>query len=508
MAQDNFKPLEVAPGVVNEASKAKNSVSWREVNLVRWDNGYMEPIGGWSKFNYTAPSAVVRAIHVWKDNNRVEWTAYLCDGKLYVEYEGDLYDISPTPAIAATSADFSAGGYGDGLYNYSTYGTARPNQPDRKEVGPAFKLDNWGENLLAMSSADGRLLEWVPSLPPDPAEVVLNAPTSCRTFVVTPERHVMVFEPGGVFNEYAWCDQEDNTDWDYASLTSKAGSYPVEPSAPNAAAINLGEDGTLFFSTKLAYVTRYIGLPYVYDKGDEVGEGVTPVSQASLQRALSGAMWPSDSGFWYFNGTSVQPIECNIWAWIKTQIDWDMARYTATAVNMVDKSEYWWFFPASGSSKNNRVVIYNYKDQWWSMGKLSRSAAFSANFIGYPIMADELNIYRHNDGGVYSGADEGPWAESFVWNVVGGGMFSTVMQLQPEVTGDYENVRYSVAVATRRTPSDERYTSQRSIQSNGYVDINETGRDFRLRVDYIGSSVLPWGMGQLLVSLKPRGSKP
>lgn len=501
-------PLEVTPGVVQTASKVKNSLSWREVNLVRWNGGVMEPLRGWSQFNYTAPTYVVREIHVWNDNSKREWRAYLCDGKVYVEDGGDLVDISPTPALEQYSAGLAVGGYGDGVYGADEYGTPRPAMPDRKEAGPAFTMDNWGEDLLIMSSADGRLLRWVPNAIPAPCEVVPNAPTGCHSFVVTPERFVMVFSPNGAFNEFAWCDQEDIEDWNYADVASKAGKNPVEPSAPVVASLGLGEDGNLFFTTKKAYVTRFVGLPYVWSNGDEIGEGVAPVAHGVLVRALSGAIWANENGFWYYNGNSIEPIPCTIWAWLLERVDWVNARAVGAAVNMVDRSEYWLFLPETGQFRNTILAIYNYKDQWWSMGKMSRSAGFSSNFNGRPIMADELVVYQHDDSNQYPGAPEPPWAESYNVSLKSGGVFTTVQQLFPEIQGDYSNLRFRLAYTDIRTPNNEKMSGQRRVQSNGAVDMMVTARDFRLRIDYVGASMLPWGVGQILVAATPRGLKP
>lgn len=500
-----FVALSIAPGVVTKPTKSENSSSWREANLIRWKGLKMEPIRGWSALDYTPPSVDVRAVHVWRDNGGIEWTAYLCDGALYVEYEGDLVDISPTPAI--TAATFGTGGFGDSSYGSGDYGDPRPARPGRREIGPAFTLNNWGENLLAMSSADGRLFEWVPSLPPVAATEVTGSPTG-RSFVVTPERHVMIFQADGAQDTFAWCDQEDNTNWDYADITSKAGTYNIQPASPILSAINMGDlGGNLFFTTRRAYLSRYLGLPFVYDQGTEVGEGVTPVSNAAICRTAIGAMWYTESGFFKFDGTVVQPIQCDIWTWIEDNVDNVMARFTAFSLNMVARNEFWLFLPSVGSTRNDRLVIFNYVEGWWSMGKLGRSAGFAGSFSSFPILADGTTIYEHDGSNVYPGAPELPWAESFTLNLQDGAVHGKFKQMKPDVEGSYEPLRYSLAYRDIRTPGNEIYTPQRRLQSNGNVDFDTTGRDFRLRVDYTSPNVLPWTMGEILISAKPKGKK-
>ena len=92
-----------------------------------------------------------------------------------------------------------------------------------------------------MASSDGRLLRWIPGPPTEPegpnlAKPVENAPIGNRTFVVTAERHVILFAMDGVTNQFGWCSQEDIEDWDYSDLTSSASFYEIEPAAPFLAA--------------------------------------------------------------------------------------------------------------------------------------------------------------------------------------------------------------------------------------------------------------------------------
>src|SRR5688572_17855204 len=103
------------PGVVNIAAKAKRTGYWRETNLVRWNNGNMEPFGGWERLAFDAFDSPLRAIHQWQDNGGIEHTAYLCETNLYVETGGSLVEITPTGGIEAPTGD--NGGYGDLLYS-------------------------------------------------------------------------------------------------------------------------------------------------------------------------------------------------------------------------------------------------------------------------------------------------------------------------------------------------------------------------------------------------------
>ena len=147
-------PISLPVGVFAGPTDAEKSASWKLTNFMRWDGIQLTPIKGWEQYAYTAPSTPIRAIHTWRDLNSREWTAYLTHGDLFVEYDGNLVSIAPTPAFELYVE--GAGGYGDFTYDYDDYGDARPAVAARKGFGPCFTLDNYGETLLIMSSVDGR----------------------------------------------------------------------------------------------------------------------------------------------------------------------------------------------------------------------------------------------------------------------------------------------------------------------------------------------------------------
>ena len=159
-----FRPLEIPPGVVAKATKQQRSSNWAETNLMRWVEGQMTPVGGQAQFNYTFASRC-KKIHGWFDLDQIYHIAYLCEEHLYVDTNGTLTDISPTPPLVAPTP-VGEGGYNDDTYNTGTYGTPRPISATaaQDKVPSAYSLDNFGSILYAMTCADGRLLMWDPQL--------------------------------------------------------------------------------------------------------------------------------------------------------------------------------------------------------------------------------------------------------------------------------------------------------------------------------------------------------
>ena len=159
-----FRPIEIPPGVVANATKKMRSSNWSEVNLVRWVEGQLAPVGGQSQYVYTFASRC-RAVHSWFGLNELHHIAYLCEHNIYVDTEGTLTEITPVDGLGAPTVA-GEGGYSDGDYSEGLYGDPRPPEDAviAIDVMPnAYTLDNFGQILLAMASPDGRLLQWDPS---------------------------------------------------------------------------------------------------------------------------------------------------------------------------------------------------------------------------------------------------------------------------------------------------------------------------------------------------------
>ena len=559
-----FRPIELPPGVVAKPTKQMNSSNYSEVNLVRWVEEQLTPVGGQAQYTNVvggvekyAFASRCKRIHGWYglDQYRI---AYLCEAHLYVDEGGTLIDISP--GSAATNVNYSsgnyggglysgtetqpiappfvgAGGYSDGLYGDATYGTPRPEAESvlLDEVPDAFSLDNFGSVLYAMTSADGRLLMWDPAVGGEaveqPAASGRGPVPKGRCFVVTNERFIMIFGAtqdgtvgGGSPRRFAWCDQENPGAWDYSSVTSQAGFLDIEPASPIITAITT-RNGVLFWTAKKAYVSQFLGIPYVYNYV-EIGSNCTPWSPQSMTGTASLTLWMSQQGMFSYDGTSIAAVKCAVRPWVDDDIDILNVREQACMAHVGNFNEVWWFFPQNGQPYNTRVIIYSYKEGWWSQGRMSRSAGITASYTAHTVMADGLVAYQHEASNSYPPDVPLPWAETFDLNLASGARLITVKQLIPDVEGDVANLRYSLFYKNSRSvmadptgrldangkpvpvPVQEKQTTPRPVNaSNGYVDLRTTGRDIRLRIELAGPLVNAVTVGQHLVDSVARGDR-
>jgi hypothetical protein len=538
-----FRPIEIPPGVVSMPTKKMRSSNWSEVNMMRWREGQMMPMGGQAQMSDTSSGSEAyvfasrcKMIHGWFDERNGQYhIAYLCESNLYVDTGGVLHDI--TPAGMASPSGL-VGGFGDGLYSADTYGTPRsiPGSVAITKVPDAYSLDNFGNILYAMTSADSRLLMWDPAVAGpavvQPAVSGRGPVPNGRCFVVTQERFIVIFgstndgtaggTSGGGPRRFAWCDQENPGAWDYSNVTSMAGFLDIEPASPIICAI-ASRVGILFWTGKKAYASRFLGLPYIYNYV-ELADGTTPWSPQSMVTTSALTLWMTEQGVFSYDGTSILPVGCKIRPWIDDNYDPVAVRELAFASHLGEFNEWWWFYPTLNSPYNSRAAVYNYKEGWWTQVRMSRSAGITSSYTSHPIFADDFVAFQHEVGATYQNAVDNlpvapPFAESFDLNLTSGSQLITVKQMMPDIeameatdpqaiANIIGNLRYSLFYRNSRSlGTPEMQTLPRPVRQDGFVDFRITGRDIRLRFDMAGAVVDLFTVGQHLIDAVPRGDR-
>ena len=238
-----------------------------------------------------------------------------------------------------------------------------------------------------------------------------------RCFVVTNERYVMIFGTGsdgtvegGKTNRFAWCDQENPGAWDYTNVTSQAGYLDIEPASPIICA-HATRNGIIIFTAKKAYNSQYLGMPYIYNYV-ELGMNCTPWSPQSISSTSSMTIWMSKQGMFSYRRHLILPMNCLVRPWVDSDIDLLQVREQACMVHVGDFNEVWWFFPQDGLTKNSRCIIYSYKEGWWSMGRMARTAGITSSYTAHTIMADDLIAFQHEVPFAYPANVDLPWAET------------------------------------------------------------------------------------------------
>jgi hypothetical protein len=501
-------PIKIPPGIVRVGSDAEVPGRWYDSQLMRWVGGVLRPVAGWERLSLTGATfaSPIRKVHEWIDNTGVLRIGVLCEAHLYVIEGNTVIDISPTPAIEGPAGDIVAGGYGDDDYSFGDYGTPRPDHPTSRIIGPVWSLDNWQNDLVAMASTDGRLLRWVIGDPK--AVAVTGAPIANRCFVITPERHVMMFGVGGQLNEFGWCSQEDITDWNFASITNTAGAYDLEPAEPFVAAISSAY-GVLAFTANAALIIRYSGLPSIYTY-DTLGRFASPLSGECLVATADTVVWYSFDSFWQFNGQSITPLESTLLDWVQQNINFAYSHYRMAGVYMGSQSEVWWFFPRLEETENALYVVWSRSEGWWAKGELPRTCGYPGSAATYPLLSDGSKLYYHEKGLYYYDAPILPFAKSAAINLKAGGRMVTTIRQVVDTRAPAGDVLFSFTSAKTRIMNGEpadRLVGPSACSADGKLRLRITGRDLKLTVASALSGVQPWTFGEMLLEMQVRGKR-
>lgn len=490
-------PLNIPAGVYRNGTELQSAGRWYDVNLVRWTQGIMQPVGGWQRRGSFTLTGKCRGVITWKSNANQRYGAFGTSSKLYAMTPSTaLVDITPTGFTAGSDDATTGGGYGIQNYGAGYYGTPRP---DSGTITPAttWSLDTWGEYLVGCSTSDGKLYEWqLDFTTPTKAAAITNAPTGCQGLLVTAERSLFALGAGGNPRKVQWSDLEDNTIWTPAS-TNLAGSQILQTSGKILCGKRV-RGQNLILTDIDAHVASYSGQPFVYQF--EIAGRACGAASANCVAVLDNmAVWMGNNGFHVYDGY-VKPLPCDVYDYVFNDINVQQAS-KVYAVNNSDNNEVWWLYPSSQSNENDRYVAWNYVENTWTFGAMARTAGTDRGVFRNPIMVG-TNGYAYDQevGFNYDGAS--PYAESGPVQIGNGDNIMYVNELIPDEGNQGE---VTATFTTRYYPNGSE-TSYGPYSLTNPTPVRFNGRQIKMRVT---TSATPsdWRVGIQRLNAVPGGRR-
>lgn len=488
-------PLDIPPGQYRNGTDFQASNRWRDASLVRWHDGSMRPVGGWTSRKTNAFASAPRAMLSWLDNSSDSYLASGTYNKLYyVNPSHTVYDITPSGLTAGNLNASLNLGYGGGFYGHSNWGNA-PTSSGIYQEATTWSLDTWGEYLMACSSKDGKIYEWQLNTGVA-AQVVANAPTGNKGLVVTEERFVFALGAGGNPRKVAWCDQENNTSWT-PSATNQAGDFELQTVGQIMLGLRM-RGRTLILTDNDAHVANYSGAPFVYGF-ERVGTACGVASRRGAVAIDEGAFWMGRKGFFQFDGSVASEMPCEVSDYVFD--DMNVAQISKVyAVHNSQHGEIWWFYPSGTSNENDRYVALDYKEGHWSTGELDRTAGVDQGVFSNPIWADASgNLYNQETG--YTHGSTKPYAESGSISLGNGDNIMKVTQLIPD---EKTQGQVEVTFKTRFYPNDSE-TSHGAFTLGNPTDVRFQGRQVRIKVQGTGND--NWRSGIMRIEANAGGRR-
>lgn len=329
-------------------------------------------------------------------------------------------------------------------------------------------------------------------------EPLANAPVNNKGIVVTEERFLFALGSGGNSRKVSWCDKEDLSTWT-AAATNEAGDIELVTSGQIMCGVRT-RGGTLIITDTDTHLATYQGPPYVYGF-QRISTNSGAVSRLSAVSTDQGAFWFGAENFHYFDGNSVQTLQCDVHDYVFGDFN---STQQSKIWGMVDgaNSEIWWFYCSANSNECDRYVAYDYKDNHWLIGNLARTAGVSRGVFKYPFMASHgttSDILNHEVGFNYD--NELVFCETGAIVTGNGDEILRVTEVIPdEKTQGDVNLKFK----SKFLPNDtERIFGP--FNPTNPTSVRFSGRQIKMRVE--GDQTVDWRVGIMRLDIKSGGRR-
>ena len=304
----------------------------------------------------------------------------------------------------------SGTGWGAGAWGASTWGSA-------SSVSAAGQLrlysqDNFGEDLI-FNARGGGVYYWDESSGTGARGVEIGSlsgasdtPTIALQVMVSDiDQHVIAFgtNPIGSSNIdplfVRFSDQENAADWT-PTATNTAGGVRINSGSQIIGAVQARQEILIWTDVSL-HSMRFVGSPFIFEF-TRLSSDISMISPNAAVNAR-GAVYFMDRGNFYVYNGAVQPLPCTVKDHVFSNLNQDQAFKVFAAENN-DFNEVIWFYPiGEGDTEITNYVSYNYEENLWAVGTLSRGTWIGTGTRNKPLATTAINggnnyLYQHEVG--------------------------------------------------------------------------------------------------------------
>ena len=419
-----------------------------------------------------------------------------------------------------TQTSNAALGWGAGGWGLGTWGTPRTISTSLRLENSQWTLNQWGEDIIA-TVRSGAIYYWDTSAGVGSRAVAVSSlggasdvPDENRmTTVSFPDRHLVscgCTPLGGSDIDpmlVRWSDQEDYANWT-PSATNTAGDQRLVVGTKITDVIST-RDETFISTDEAVYGMSFVGPPFTFafrllaTNCGAIGMGV-------MGNVDGDVYWMSNETFFIYNG-AVQELPCPVKHYVFDRMQKNYSDKFFCALNK-DFDEVTWFYVSTDVSATtpdpepDSYVTYNYRDNAWSIGSMSRTAWEDAfGFRKVPFAYDEDgDLYNHETGTDADGAAMTAFIETSPMEVSQTG--DDLMLVDKVVPDATMTGSLNMTVKSRKYPQDVDITKGPfTISSNSTkVSLRARGRQigFKLESSSVGDS---WLVGDFRVNARQDG---
>ena len=418
---------------------------------------------------------------------------------------------------------WSAGTWGRGTWNSSASVTVEGQLR-------LWSHDNFGEDLL-INPRDGGVYLWDKTNGTGTRAVEVStvtgasdAPTVAKQILVSDsDRHVIAFGTNTIGTSVQdnllirFSDQESAVNWT-PTTTNTAGSLKIGSGSRFVTALQTKREILVWTDTSLHSMT-FIGPPFTFGI-QQLASNITIIGPNAAVAVEDTVFWMGRDNFYVYNGATSQ-LPCNVKEKVFFDFNTDEEDKVFAGVNS-NFNEIWWFYPSASATENDSYVIYNYGEQLWYYGTLSRTAWLDRGIKEFPIATGSNYLFNHEKGYDDDGSAMTSEIESSQMDIAEGEQFIFINRIIPDLTfngstasspgadftlktRNFPGATYSTTdtetvtrTATSTTVPFEQFTNQAFVRLRG--------RSFAFKISSSGSGVR-WRLGSPRVDFRSDGKR-
>ena len=409
-----------------------------------------------------------------------------------------VYQINSGLDVFVDGTGWSVGAWGSGTWGSTT------SLGDSNQLR-LWSMDNFGEDLISNPRA-GSIYYWDKTNGLNTRAVALSslagankAPTKgLQVLVSDVDRHVIVLgaDPisggsrSGTIDPLlvAFSDQENAAEWEPLA-TNTAGSLRCSAGSEIIGGLRARQE-TLIWTDVALYSLQFIGPPNTFGLV-LLNEGVSLIGPNAAVNTPNGIFWMDKKGFYLYNG-SVQPLPCTVQAFVFDNLNEEQAFQVFGFVNK-QFDEVGWFYCSGENTVIDKYVAYNYVENSWTIGELSRTAWLDEGLVSFPRAAgkssDTPYLYSHETGFDDDGSPmNNVFIESADFDIGDGQEFQFIRRFIPDVkfTGNSSGTqKINLVLKARNFPGQTLTTDQTSsfTATTTKVDTRARGRQAAVRFE-------------------------
>jgi hypothetical protein len=232
--------------------------------------------------------------------------------------------------------------------------------------------------------------------------------------------------------------------------------------------------------------------------------------------------------FYMYDGRT-KPLRCDLRKFIFN--DFNTTQYPQVFAGTIESyHEVWWFYCSSSSTVANKYVVYNYLEDVWYYGNMSRSAWLDSGLRNNPLAATyTFNLVDHEEGvddnETATTAPIAAYIESAQFDLDDGHQFMFIWRLMPDITFDGSTVSSPSATMSLlplansgsgyNDPLSEVGSNAAAItrtattpveQFTGEVYTRVRGRQMAMKIESSAEGVT-WQLGTPRIDMRPDGRR-